>query len=119
MSYRLESQGPQSYSLGIISLMGLRKCHIVLHLLGIVTLTAHAELLLFHQRWAKAMSVPVPLGSILRKKLPFRLLLSVVSYVLFWTSLLFCLNLAGILSERDMMLLEVDRRSDLNSSSSG
>ena len=79
MSYCLESQGPQSYSLGILSLTGLRQCHRVHHLLGLVTLTAHAELPLFHQRWAEVVSVPVPLESILMKKLLFLLLLCAVS----------------------------------------
>ena len=48
---------------------------------------------------------------------PFASLCSVLG--LLWVSVLFCLNLASLLSERDLMLLEVDGRSDLSSSSSG
>ena len=45
---------------------------------------------------------------------PYDSLCSVLG--LFLVSVLFCLNLAGLLSERDLMLLEVDGRSDLSSS---
>ena len=48
---------------------------------------------------------------------PFASLCNVLGF--FWVSVLFCLNLAGLLSERDLMLLEVDGRPDLNSSSYG
>ena len=48
---------------------------------------------------------------------PFAYLCSVLGFC--WASILLCLNLAGLLSEHDLMLLEVDGRSYLNSSSSG
>ena len=48
---------------------------------------------------------------------PFASLCSVFGFC--WVSVLFCLNLAGILSERDLILLEIDGRSDLNSSTYG
>ena len=48
---------------------------------------------------------------------PFASFCSVFGFC--WVSVLFCLNLAGLLSERYLMLLEVDGRTDLNSSSTG
>ena len=49
---------------------------------------------------------------------PFASLCNVVGF--FWVSVLCCLNLAGLLSEScDLMILEVDGRSYLISSSSG
>ena len=97
--------------------MGQRKCHFVHHFLDLVTLTAHAELLLMcRQRWATASRSS---GVNLEEEAPVALVFLCCVLRPLWTYLLFCLNLVGLLSERDMMLLEVDGRSDLNSSSSG
>jgi hypothetical protein len=62
--------------------------------------------------------VPAPQESILTKKRQFLQLPYVMSYVPSG-HLLFFTTLVVLLSERDIILLVVDGRSDLNSSSSG
>ena len=87
-------------------------------LLDLVLLTAHAELSIqFHQPWATTMTVPVLPVTILKRMLLFLVTLQALLLGLFWE---LGFNLEGVLSKRDLVLLEVEGRyPDLKSSSSG